>query len=357
MTAALAPGTTVCIPTWNGAAFLPETLAAVLRQAVPGMRVLVSVDGADAATAACCEPFLQDPRVTRLVQERRLGWVGNTNALIAAAETARIAIMPHDDLPEPDWLAALHAALDACPGAVGAYADLEGFGSQTITFAQPAILGPPLARRLKTLLRHYACVPYRGLFRLAPNRPRPLLPTGLPGDIAADTAWLMELACQGDLRRVPRMLVRKRYHAGNTHGGWLNLPPEAALATCIAVLRWMQDRAGQGCPGAAVSRRLVAAAALLRLLGCAAPWPFATRLPPRRLLAAWLGTDGLTGLLPSAQDVLGHPDAGPLRAALGEAACGERLADVRAMLAGSPWDGALRAVTALAADVRAASEA
>lgn len=356
MTAPLPEGTTVCVPAWNAAAFLPETLAAVARQDVPGMRVLVSVDGGDAATAAACAPFLADARFAMRVQPARLGWVGNTNALIAAVETRHFAIMPHDDLPEDGWLAALHAALAQHPGAIGTYADLKGFGTNEIAIAQPEVAGPPLARRLRTLLRQYECVIYRGLFRLDSGQPRPLLPAGLPGDVAADTAWLMELACRGEMRRVPRILVRKRYHAGNTHGAWSSLGPEAALAAGIALLGWMRDRAARDLPAdGGVALRLLDAAALLRLLGCARPLPLFRRVPHAQRLVAWLGVrDGGRAGLPRVQEVLQHPDAGPLRALFADPACAARLAELASALRDSGYQGVPEGLAALAAEAGAA---
>lgn len=350
--AALDPGTTVCVPAWNATAFLAETLAAIARQDVPGMRVLVSVDGADAATAAVCDPFLADARFARVVQPTRLGWVGNTNALIAAVQTEHVAIMPHDDLPADGWLAALHQVLAAHPAAIGAYADLEGFGTHEQVIVQPEITGGPLARRLKTLLRHYACVSYRGLFRLWPDRPRPLLPTGLPGDIAADTAWLMDLACQGELRRYPQVLVRKRYHRGNTHGGWSSLPAETGLSAGTAVLGHMHDRAMRGFPGGTVPARLLAAAALLRLLDCAAPLPLLRAVPLPQRAAAWLrADDGRLADLPNAHDVLAHPAARQLRVRLAQPACADRLAALTQDIRGSAWHAVLERLAGLAAEV------
>jgi hypothetical protein len=350
-----APGTTVCIPAWNATGFLAETLSAVLRQDVPGMRVLVSVDGADAATAAACAPFLDDPRVACVVQPARLGWVGNTNALIAAVETEFFAIMPHDDLPEPGWLAALHGALAAYPAAIGAYADLEGFGTQQNSFAQPEIVGSSLRRRLVTLLDHYNCVPYRGLYRLREGQPRPLLPAGLPGDVAADTAWLMELACQGELRRVRCVLVRKRYHAGNTHGAWGSLALDVRLASGVAVLRRMHDRAALGLPPRAA--RLVVVAALLRLLDCGRPWPPLRGVPLPDRLAAWHDGGGAGAeALPNARALLEGGGAVPVRRRLANPVVAERLAGLAAELRETAGCGALRALAELAAAVAAARD-
>lgn len=344
-------GTTLCIPAWNATAFLAETLAACAAQDVPNLRILVSVDGADGATAAVCEPFLADPRFACVVQERRLGWVGNTNALISAVATEHFAIMPHDDLPARGWLAALHETLAAHPAAICAYADLEGFGTQEITFAQPEIIGGPIARRLETLLQHYACVPYRGLFRLPDPARRPLLPAGLPGDIAADTAWLMELACQGELRRVPQVLVRKRYRPDNTHGSWWDLPPEQGVATTAALIGTMRARAMRGLSHVAVADALIGTAALLRLLGCGAMLPVARHAPVPALLDRYLGTGGQIGLPAGSGTMLDHPEAGALRGVLADADCRARLATLADSMSDPAWGHCLAELLSLAADL------
>ena len=36
----------------------------------------------------------------------------------AAAETRFVAMLPHDDVPEPGWLEALHGVLAAAPKAI-----------------------------------------------------------------------------------------------------------------------------------------------------------------------------------------------------------------------------------------------
>lgn len=346
------PATTVCVPTWGGAAFIGETLRALQQQDWPAMEIRISVDGNDRDTAAACAPFLADPRVRLAVQPARLGWVGNTNALIAAADTEFVAIMPHDDLPAPDWLGSLHRVLRAHPRAVCAYADIEGFGTSTMRFAQPEVSGPPLQRVLETMLNQGACVAYRGLLRLGAAADRPLVPTGLPGDISADTAWLMVLAQRGELRREPRVLVRKRYHPRNTHGAWSTRPPEDQRAAFVALLARMRAIALAGTPGATAAAA-VNLATLLRLAGCGEPLlpPELVALPD--MVAAYAATTGAAGTdaLPSWQELAHRPELELLAARLGAPSFRRALAAAELALAGTPHAALGTALRTLAQDV------
>lgn len=326
------PGTTLCIPAWNGAAFVAETLAAAARQDVPDLVVHISVDGGDSATAEACAPFLADSRFRLTVQPQRLGWVGNTNWLFARAQTRFVAILPHDDLPEPGWLNALHAALAAAPHAVCSFADLQGFGGYMRRINQSEVRGATLTRLLDTLLHQRPAVAYRGLFRCLHADDMPFLPTSLPGDVAADTAWLMELACRGELRRVPEVLVRKRYHAGNTHSAWDTQPLAAKVQTQGALAGWMTRRALATVGEDPAFRSAVVAAALLRLAGCGAGLPGSHRLPVSDLLVAFGAACPEASLAlprPPIGPLLAEPDAAPLRNLLTGPASSARLSAVR----------------------------
>ena len=346
------PGTTLCIPAWNGEAFVAETLAAAVRQDVPGLVIHVSVDGADQATAEACRPFLDDPRIRLTLQPRRLGWVGNSNWLIAAADTRFVAMLPHDDVPEPGWLAALHGVLAAAPEAVCAFADLRGFGARTRRIDQAEIRGPILARLLDTLLHQRAAVAYRGLLRLRDAEDRPFLPTDMPRDIAADTAWLMELACRGEVRRVPEVLVAKRYHAGNTHGAWGSLPPAEQVEAQAALAATMTRRALAAIAEAAAPRGAVVAAALLRLAGCGAGLPRHPKTPPAALIAAYgvACPEAAHALpLPPRRVLIGQAGAGPLALLLDDPATLAKLAVLGASLPDATEPRLVAALGALAA--------
>ena len=219
------------IPVWRAEHHVAETLESVLRQRGVELTVVASVDGADEGSVAACRPWLGDPRVTLLVQPRRLGWVANSSAVLAAAaERADYAcLQPHDDVLDDDYLAVLLAAAEASPGAAVVYSDIQAFGMHDALIRQPTVAGSPFARQLDVLLHHYAAVSYRGLMRVSALRS--LLPMrGNPcGDFAADTVWMARQALAGDLVRVPYALYRKRYHPSNTHSQWVTWSPEVRM--------------------------------------------------------------------------------------------------------------------------------
>lgn len=230
------PRICVGVPVWHGADYVAETLESVLRQRGVGLTIVVSVDGADEASAAACRPFLADPRVTLLVQPRRLGWVRNSSAALAAAAAQGAdyaCLQPHDDVLEDDYLAALLAAADANPDAAVVFSDIQSFGTHDAVIRQATVAGSPFERQIGLLRDHFAAVAFRGLTRVSALRS--ILPmVGNPcEDFAADTVWMARQALVGDLVRVPQALYRKRYHANNTHMQWFAWSYERKMTAWI----------------------------------------------------------------------------------------------------------------------------
>jgi glycosyltransferase involved in cell wall biosynthesis len=199
---------TVCVPVWNGASFVAETLESLRNQTLTDFRALISVDRSDDESVAICRAFESDTRFMVTVQPERLGWIGNVNALLARVETELGCILPHDDLLAPVYLERLVKRLDAEPSAVLAYSDIEMFGPRADTRIQPELVGTRLTRILAFLNDHFAAVGWRGVFRSL------VLEKGHfhRDEPKADTLWLLELAGEGDLLRVPEVLYRKRLH-------------------------------------------------------------------------------------------------------------------------------------------------
>ena len=266
---------TVCVPVYNGAAFVAQTLDSILGQRHAALRVLISIDRGTDDSERICRRFERDSRVEIIVQARRLGWVGNTNAALARVQTPFACITPHDDLLAPEYVGTMVDALRRDPSAVCAYSDIEMFGARRGPFSQPPVHGDALTRALDVLLNHYSSVAYRAVVR-ADERGIPLLPVGIPDDFAADTAWLMSLAVRGSLLRVPQLLYRKRYDPSTVHAGWSRWgAAEAgqrftALVACLTRIALDGVPSGAGVTGDRAVRDAILAAALLRVGGFAA---------------------------------------------------------------------------------------
>ncbi|MEZ0239460.1 MAG: glycosyltransferase family 2 protein [Chloroflexota bacterium] len=262
------PRVCVAVPVWRGADYVAETLESVLRQRGPALTVIVSVDGGDETSEAACRPFLADPRVRILVQPRRLGWVGNSSAALAAAAAEPVdygCLQPHDDVLEDEYLAVLLAAAEANPDAAVVYSDIQSFGTLDRVIRQPTIAGSPLERQMGLLRDHFAAVAFRGLTRVSALRT--ILPmTGNPCEnFAADTVWMARQALAGDLVRVPYALYRKRFHPNNTHTTWFAWPHERRMTAWI---RHCLDMLAEALKASRTrsERRMLHRAARMRLL-------------------------------------------------------------------------------------------
>ncbi len=222
----IAPSIGVGIPTWRGGSFVAETLESVLKQKGVRLKVFVSIDGPDTDTERVCLNFIADPRVQIALQPRRLGWVKNTAAVLAAAseQTDFVCVQPHDDWIETDYLATLLDAAGRHPDAAVVFSDLAAFGMRHEIISQQSVIGTPYERQLSLLTCHYDAVAYRGLIRTSALKSVPTISGNDWHDFACDTVWMARLARAGNLVRVPWVLYHKRYHAGSAHVEWTTRP-------------------------------------------------------------------------------------------------------------------------------------
>ncbi len=116
------PRVVACLPAFNAAEFITQTLEALEAQDYPNLEVLISDDASTDDTALICQSFAENSRTFRLIrQSHRLGWVNNVNALLAAAHAEYILITPHDDIIRPTYVTRLVQALEDNPHAVLAF--------------------------------------------------------------------------------------------------------------------------------------------------------------------------------------------------------------------------------------------
>lgn len=98
------PAVAVVIPTYNRPRFLPEAIASVQAQSFAGWELVIVGDGCEEATAEAVRPFLADPRIRFLRQDRAGNCVAR-NRGIAESTAPLIAYLDDDNLWYPDFLA------------------------------------------------------------------------------------------------------------------------------------------------------------------------------------------------------------------------------------------------------------
>lgn len=106
----------VCIPTYNAAATIRETLESILAQTYPNLVVQVSDNASSDDTLKIIES-IADQRVAIHLHDVNVGGEGNFNRCIQLAEGKYTAIFHADDIYEPDMVAKQVAFLEVHPEA------------------------------------------------------------------------------------------------------------------------------------------------------------------------------------------------------------------------------------------------
>jgi glycosyltransferase involved in cell wall biosynthesis len=183
--------------------------------------VLISVDLCSDGTAEICDRFPQaHPNARVIRQAERLGWIGNTNALLQAADGDYVFFAFHDDPLEPTYVARLVAALEQNPQAVLAFSD---FYTRTGIRTYEVLEGADHRfERCRRIFHGYGAwwVPNRGLMRIGAVRALGGMRAHLGGEYAADWPWLLRLAALGAFVRVPEPLLFKNLHERSLSKSW-----------------------------------------------------------------------------------------------------------------------------------------
>jgi len=91
------PLVSVCIPTYNSASFIRDTLACVLNQTYPNIEINISDDASDDNTIAIVES-ISDARIVLKKNTSRLGLEGNWNSALSMAKGTYIKMLCADDI-------------------------------------------------------------------------------------------------------------------------------------------------------------------------------------------------------------------------------------------------------------------
>lgn len=209
----------ICIPAYNATDFIVDTVQSVLNQTHRNLAILISVDAGTDQTSEIIQQHFQDARIQLFTQPVRLGWIGNTNFLLAKVNTPYYCILPHDDLIESTFISKLLENLKEFPQAVASFCDVICFGNHQGKIIQESIRGDAEIRLTKYLLHHYNAVLMRSLVRKKAADPVYFRGNKLL-DFSADTIWGLELIMRGEVIRLPEMLYKKRYHPGSYHHQW-----------------------------------------------------------------------------------------------------------------------------------------
>jgi glycosyltransferase involved in cell wall biosynthesis len=231
------PRVAALMPACNGAAFIEATLASLRAQTYPALEVVISDDASTDGTAAICAAAVRgDARFRLLRQPARRGWIGNSNALLAASDAPLCFFAFHDDPLDPTYVMRLAVALAANANAVLAFSDVR-VGEHVYAFDALDGVTDRIERGRRMIGKQGRWwIPNRGLFRAAAARAAGGLRRHLAGEYSADWPWLVYLALRGEFVRVPAPLIRKVFREGSVSNRWKGTRWQA-LAVALSCAR------------------------------------------------------------------------------------------------------------------------
>lgn len=93
----------ICIPSYNAANYIGETIASVLSSTYHNVEIIVSDDASTDNTREAVQRF-EDKRILFLGNGTRLGVPANRNRALRKASGEFVGLLNHDDLYGPFWL-------------------------------------------------------------------------------------------------------------------------------------------------------------------------------------------------------------------------------------------------------------
>ena len=97
------PAISVCIPTYNGAKYIAQTIESILNQTFTDFEIIVSDDGSSDNTLEIVDSF-NDPRIVRIDRLSKVGAEANWNNAVATASASLVKLVCQDDLLYPQCL-------------------------------------------------------------------------------------------------------------------------------------------------------------------------------------------------------------------------------------------------------------
>ena len=97
------PAISVCIPTYNGAKYIAQTIESILNQTFTDFEIIVSDDGSSDKTLEIVGSF-NDPRIVQIDRLSKVGAEANWNNAVATASASLVKLVCQDDLLYPQCL-------------------------------------------------------------------------------------------------------------------------------------------------------------------------------------------------------------------------------------------------------------
>ncbi len=236
MRASNRPKIDICVPVYNAASFIDQTLQSIFDQSFTDFRVLVSVDLGQDDSVARCRKFTTDKRLKVIEQKERLGWRKNCNFLMEQVTAPFMKFAPHDDRLEPLAIERLYEFIQSKAECSIAIPSIVGVGEAPMNFDQLEVRGNVNRRMLDVILNQKEVAAFHGMLRVPEKaEDRPMIPSGIKRDFESDIYWMAQAATQGELLRVHDAIVYKHFSKDTKSQTWLPDSPEEAIEATVTM--------------------------------------------------------------------------------------------------------------------------
>ena len=209
----------ICVPTYNGAAFLTEAISSVLGQTFGDFELLIVDDRSTDTTLDIAHSFA-DPRVRVYQNDRQLGIPGNWNRSLSLAHGEYLCIFHQDDVMLPENLARKVEMLAADPTIAFVHSAVEflveaAAPNPPIDWIDSAVDDCVIAGKTyfyQLLFRNRICAPAVVMRRAH------LLKVGQFDErlgFACDYVMWMKLCAEGNVGFISQPLLLYRWHQQN----------------------------------------------------------------------------------------------------------------------------------------------
>jgi glycosyltransferase involved in cell wall biosynthesis len=206
----------VCIPTFNKACYLKDSIASVLAQRFAHFELVVLDDASTDHTPAVVAAF-RDPRLRYIRYPENVGLVANFSRCLEAAYCEYVIIFHDDDVMMPELLGREVALLDSNPGVVLVHCAAQLLDIEGCVFSAPPCPWPPLTQGAAFIRCYWSPQDY-GITMSSVMLRRSVARRigGFNADMqySLDADLWQRMAFEGKVAFISDRLVSNRVHAG-----------------------------------------------------------------------------------------------------------------------------------------------
>ncbi len=219
------PRVSIGLPVYNGEKYLEEALDSILAQTYKDFELIISDNASDDHTREICLEYAKkDQRIRYHRNEKNLGAAPNHNLVFKLARGEYFKWFGYDDKISPDFLSKCVVVLDTHPDVVlcmpqTSLIDEHGQYLGEYAYKADANLPDPQKRFQNFILKNESGNYVYGLMRVdsvAKTSPHGSYPS-------SDLVFLAELALYGRYYIIPDPLYYRRFHAGQSTKGALQI--------------------------------------------------------------------------------------------------------------------------------------